>query len=122
MPSLNETELAYYAGANTNPTVPGVDVVPPSPPQADVTTVTLDGTTSKQVLALRTQGLGRTIYNGTGQQVYLKFGTAASATSFTTLLAAGAYYEVPFYYDGIIHAFSTAASAVPHLQVTELHY
>lgn len=37
----------------------------------------------------------RTVYNDSTQVLYLKFGTTASATSYTVQLAAGAYYEFP---------------------------
>ena len=52
--------------------------------------------------------------------MFLKLGAGASATSFTLQLVASAYYEVPSGYTGPITAFSTAASASPHLQVTSL--
>lgn len=37
----------------------------------------------------------RTIYNDSTAVLYVKFGTTASATSYTVQLAAGDYYEFP---------------------------
>jgi hypothetical protein len=37
----------------------------------------------------------RTIFNDSTAVLYVKFGTTASATSFTVQLAAGGYYEFP---------------------------
>jgi hypothetical protein len=38
---------------------------------------------------------GRSVWNDSTQVLYLKYGTTASATSYTVQLAAGAYYEFP---------------------------
>lgn len=37
----------------------------------------------------------RMIFNDSSAVLYVKFGTAASTTSFTVLIAAGGYYEFP---------------------------
>lgn len=117
-----DIQTAARAAVNTNTAVPGIDTVMPTPPNADVAVVTLAANTATNVFALAPTHLGRTIYNGTGSPVNIKFGAGASATSFTTILAAGAYYEVPFYYDGIITAFSGTASVAPHLLSTAVRY
>jgi hypothetical protein len=38
---------------------------------------------------------GRTIFNDSTAVLYVKFGTTASATSYTVQIAAGGYYEFP---------------------------
>jgi hypothetical protein len=37
----------------------------------------------------------RMVFNDSSAVLYLKFGTGASTTSYTTQVAAGGYYEVP---------------------------
>lgn len=83
------------------------------------TAVVLTANTAAVALAANPNRLGATIYNGTGAAVLLNIGGTASATEFTISLVAGGYYEVPFRSAAAISAFSTAASAAPHLLVTE---
>ena len=40
-------------------------------------------------------GNGRTVFNDSTAVLYLKYGTTASATSYTVQIAAGGYYEFP---------------------------
>jgi pyruvate dehydrogenase complex dehydrogenase (E1) component len=58
------------------------------------------------------------IYNDSNRSLYLKFGTTASATDFTVLLVAGAYYEVPFGFTGRLDGIWVAANGFARL--TEL--
>lgn len=50
--------------------------------------------------ALNTDRLGLSIHNDSTAILYVKFGTTASATSFTVKMAADAYYEAPFGFTG----------------------
>ena len=52
------------------------------------------------------------------QILYVKFGTTASATSYTVKMVADAYYEVPFGYTGRIDGIW--ASANGNARVTEM--
>lgn len=61
---------------------------------------------------------GATIYNDSSAALYLKLGATASTTSFTALVAAAGYYEVPFGYCGVIDGIW--ASANGNARVTEL--
>jgi len=62
---------------------------------------------------------GLMIYNdATGATLSIKLGATASATSFTVKLVAGAYYEVPYGYTGIIDAIASAAEG--NARITEL--
>lgn len=74
--------------------------------------------TSVTLLAANVARQGATIYNDSTQVLYAKFGATASATSFTVLMVAAAYYEVPFGYTGIIDGIW--ASANGNARVTEI--
>lgn len=92
-----------------------------TPQTSAVTSVTLTAATSATVSAATGTKLGLIIFNGTGQPVFLRFGTgAASTTDFSIKLAVDAIYEVPFGYAGALTAFSTLASVSPHLMVTTI--
>lgn len=73
---------------------------------------------SVTLLASNTARLGATIQNDSSASLYVKFGTTASVTSYTVLLVANAYYEVPFAYTGRIDGIW--ASATGNARVTEL--
>ena len=73
---------------------------------------------SVTVLASNTSRLGATIQNDSTAICYLKFGSTASTTSYTVQLPPGAYYEVPYRYNGIITGIW--ASANGSARVTEL--
>lgn len=67
--------------------------------------------TSVQILAANGRRLGSAIFNDSTAVLYLKLGAgAASTTSFTLPVAAGAYYEVPFVYTGVINGVWAAAN------------
>jgi hypothetical protein len=73
---------------------------------------------SVTLLASNANRLGATIHNDSTQILYVKFGTTASATSYTVKMVADAYYEVPFGYTGRIDGIW--ASANGNARVTEL--
>jgi hypothetical protein len=75
-------------------------------------------TSSTQILASNTDRLGATIFNEAGDICYMKLGTTASLTSYTTQIAIGAYYQIPFGYTGRIDGISPATDIT--LRVTEL--
>ena len=59
---------------------------------------------------------GRTVYNDSTAVLYLKFGATASTTSYTTQLAAGAYYEFPQpVYDGQVDGIWASANGAARL-------
>jgi hypothetical protein len=74
--------------------------------------------TSVTVLASNTSRVGATVMNDSTQVLYLKMGATASATSFTVKMVAGAYYEVPFGYTGVLDGIW--ASANGSARVTEI--
>lgn len=65
--------------------------------------------------------LGFTIYNDSLAVLYVKFGATASTTSFTILMAAGSYYELPTtsIYTGRIDAI-LASATTGAARITEL--
>lgn len=86
------------------------------PTTPTLTNVTMTGS-SVTLFALNTSRRVATIYNDSGVTVYVKFGSTASATSFTVKLVDQAYYEVPNpVYTGII----TALGASGTVRVTEV--
>lgn len=79
--------------------------------------------TSVTLLAANTARIGATITNDSSALLYIKFGTTASTTSYTVVLAGAAsapfsYYEVPAGYTGRIDGIW--ASAAGNARVTEL--
>lgn len=75
--------------------------------------------TSVTLQASNTARLGWLVYNDSTASLYVKFGTTASATSFTVFLGPGAYYELPRpCYTGRIDGIWTAAAG--NARVTEL--
>lgn len=74
--------------------------------------------TNVTILALNTNRLGATVYNDSTKILYLKLGTTASTTDFTTQIDRDGYYEIPFGYTGRIDGIW--ASANGNARVTEL--
>lgn len=79
--------------------------------------------TSVTVLAANASRIGATITNDSSAVVYIKFGTTASTTSYTVVLAGAAaapfsYFEVPSGYTGRIDGIW--ASATGNARVTEI--
>lgn len=68
-------------------------------------------TSNVTLLASSSTRLGAAFYNDSTSVLYLKFGANASATSFTVILTANAYYELPQpCYSGIIDGIWVAAA------------
>jgi hypothetical protein len=62
------------------------------------------------ILALSNSRLGASVYNDSTADLYLKLGSAASATSFTAKLVGGGYFEVPYGYTGLITGLWASAT------------
>lgn len=73
---------------------------------------------STTLLASNTARLGATIVNDGNRNLFVKFGTTASATSFTVKIPANGYYEVPFNYTGRIDGIWDVANG--SARMTEL--
>jgi hypothetical protein len=75
---------------------------------------------SVTIQASNASRLGLSVYNDSSANLYLKFGSAASTTSFTVLVPANYYYEMPSSrpYTGIVTGIW--ASATGSARVTEL--
>jgi hypothetical protein len=65
---------------------------------------------SVSLLASNANRLGATVYNDSTAVLYVKLGTTASTTSYTTQISANEYYEVPFQYTGAIDGLWTSAT------------
>lgn len=79
--------------------------------------------TSVTILSANTSRIGATIVNDSSALLYIKFGTTASTTSYTVVLAGASsapfsYYEVPAGYTGRIDGIW--ASATGNARVTEI--
>lgn len=81
-------------------------------------TAVVSSATVVTLLASNSSRLGATIYNDSSKVLYLKLGTAASTTSYTTQMLPGAYYEIPTSYSGIITGLWSAVNG--NALVTEL--
>lgn len=114
--------LGSKTSANSTPVVIASDqgAIPVTTPtsatatRSDVTSVAASAT----ILASNASRKGAIIYNDSNKSLYLKFGTTATVTDFTTLLRAGDQYEVPFGYTGRIDGIWSAANGAA--RVTEL--
>ena len=82
-----------------------------------VTQVTSSATTVT-LKASNTARKGLTVMNDSTAILYLKLGATASATSYTVKMAAGAYYELPFGYSGVVDGIWASANGFAY--VTEI--
>jgi hypothetical protein len=73
------------------------------------TTATI--TTSATVLALNASRKGATIFNESGDPLYVMLGASASVTVYAVQIAVGGYYEVPFGYTGIITGIAKSGNS-----------
>lgn len=79
-----------------------------------------DSGSNQDLLAANANRLGVMIVNDSDQDLYLKYGNAATATSYTAVLPAGSYWEMPkpIYtgdIDGIWAADGTGAARITEL-------
>lgn len=71
------------------------------------------------ILASNANRLGATVFNDSASAVlYIKLGTSASTSSYTTQIFPSGYYEIPFNYTGAIEGIWSAA--VGNARITEL--
>lgn len=73
---------------------------------------------SVQFLALNTARTGFLVYNDGSDNIFLKYGTTASATSFTVKIPAGGTWEDPFKYTGRIDGIWDVATG--SARITEI--
>jgi hypothetical protein len=105
----------------TTPAITGAVAVSAMPASATATLANVAGSASSvTVLAANTERKGVVIHNDSTAILYLKFGTTASATSFSYKLNGGETFEsaMPVVYTGIITGIW--ASATGAARVTEL--
>lgn len=75
--------------------------------------------TSVQLLASNTSRKMAIFYNDSNADLRIKFGTTASATSFTVLVTPDGYYQLPLpVYQGIIHGIWNTSNGT--VRITEL--
>jgi hypothetical protein len=103
--------------ASDQPALNVIATAPAPPATASVASVAAS-ITSVTIVASNTARKGATVQNDSASALYLKLGTAATTSSYTCLMAAGSYYEVPYGYTGIITG--AWASATGAARVTEV--
>jgi hypothetical protein len=108
---------ALIGGDATN----GLDVDVTRNPTSSTATLSNVGDSASSVTLLSSNAnrLGATIHNDSTAILYVKFGTTASATSYTVKMVADAYYEVPFGFTGRIDGI-WASDAGGSARITEL--
>lgn len=101
--------------ASDQPIVPTKEVRTATPVLSNVTA----STSTVTLLAANAARLGATLYNDGTKDLWVKFGAAASQTSFTVKMVKDAYYEVPYGYTGTLTGvWDTGVSGAA--RVTEL--
>lgn len=84
---------------------------------ASVSSVANSGS-SFTVLSSNSSAVGRSIYNDSSTNVYIKFGTTATTSDFTHKMSPGSFWEIPQpLYTGRIDAIASAATG--SLRITE---
>ncbi len=117
---VSNTSLTVASHAVTNA---GTFAVQNTPPVATTATLAnVSGSASSVTLqASNASRLGLTIYNDSSATLYVKFGSSASATSFTVQLQAGEYWELQTSgcrYTGIVTGIWGSATGAA--RITEL--
>jgi len=120
--SAADWRLGVTTSANAAPVVlasdqAAVPVTSTRPATATLSNVAAS-VTSVTVLASNAARYGATVQNDSSAILYLKFGAAASTTSYTVQMAANSYYEVPFGYTGILAGLWVSATG--SARVTEI--
>lgn len=99
----------------------GISTLLEVPDTSTNTAIALTLATSVTVLASNASRKGATFYNNSAEDVFIKFGTSASPTSFTIKLIPDDFWNIPQpVYTGIVTAYCTAGIASDLLQVSEL--
>lgn len=103
--SDNSGSLTVDGSVTANPTRP-----------ATATSSNVSSSASNVTLLVSNAGrLGATVYNDSTAILYLKLGATASSSSHTLQMAAGGYFEVPFWYTGIIDGIWASANGSARL-------
>jgi len=115
--------LGQKTSANSTPIVIASDqsAVPVTPSVVATSTLTnvTASTTSANLVASNSSRKGLSIYNDAGRNIYVKFGSTASTTSFTMRMSDNTYYEMPQpIYTGTIDVITSSGSG--SVRVTEL--
>lgn len=100
--NIGDVDVASIAAGDNN--IGNVDIV--SMPVATTASHAnvADSATSVQLLASNSARRSASVYNDSSAELYLKYGTAASATSFKVIIAAAGYFEFPQpIYTGVVH-------------------
>jgi hypothetical protein len=108
--------IEAYPVMIVNPAGQAANLAPAS--SAAAVTSIASSATAVTLLTANANRKGATIYNESTSVVFIKFGTVASATSYTVQVAPSGYYEIPFGYTGIITAIWTTANG--SARITEL--
>jgi len=83
------------------------------------TPISVDSSSSAVlILPANTNRKGVTIFNNSTATLYLALGFTASLTSFTVKITASSYYEVPYYFIGVISGIWNAVNG--NALITEL--
>jgi hypothetical protein len=93
-----------------------VDITTPLPVQqarcATSTPAQIDAVPSTATLfASNTARRGASVFNNATSDLYLHLGSGASTETFTLKIAAGGYYEVPFWWTGIVTGIWPSAAS-----------
>ena len=94
-----------------------VSVAPTSASASAVASVT-SAAANTTLLAANSARRGAMIFNESTSVLYLKLGSASSVTSYTAIIPANGYYEVPFGYTGVITGIWASANGAA--RVTEV--
>lgn len=68
-----------------------------------------------QLLAANASRVGFTVFNDSTANMFLKYGTAASATSNLVKVSPGGFYEDPWQWQGVVNAFWDAVNGAARI-------
>ncbi len=74
--------------------------------------------TNVNLLAANKRRMGAAIFNASTAILYLKMGTTATTSDYSVQIGAGAYYEIPFGYNGEVDGIWSAANGAA--KITEV--
>lgn len=89
---------------------PGSVTVSPSISNTSTPSTVPSSITSGVILAANSNRKGVTIWNDSTANLFIEFGAIATNSAFTVKLSASGYYELPFYYTGVISGIWSAAN------------
>lgn len=80
------------------------------PKNSIATSVAVTTGPAVQLLASRIERLGFSVFNSCSGNMYLKLGSGASSSSFTSMLVPNAYFESPFFHADVVTAVLATGS------------